>query len=493
MYEQRTFMPLRYEAFKQRVRRFPRSVLLRRLAENSAALEHLHLLGSPLPTSQAIQKFTVAGVARTSLAAGNEHRSEPVTTQAVEQLCNDFIQVDDPDVGKGSLSQILTKVAFEQFGVQYSQMENLARTVALFTDHAAGVQGAPTPADWIALLGVDLHQFMRIGFAAYTAMVNNEGSIARDMLLAPQLAPIFAPLTSDQAMDVLDKHFIWTLDQHAEYTREKEVPGREKWSPNSLQARPLVAIGNDLVAPATHYIIERITPTGLYYIAAAGWGNRFTTFTTALGTMFERYVVAQLQLLADATVYTEIVFGASQRKSCDVILVFDEVVVLVEVKGARPTIEVRIGQDGGDEELHKKLGHARDQIVKTAGHIRERHPAFAHIPSDRPRVGLIVTLEPFHLHQTFHAKSIIHSDDIPVTAAWAHDLEDTVACLGEAQDAGLRLLTALSTENPEQRALRHALHDLPAARNPILDDSYQRWATWPHHPGPKPVARTSFR
>lgn len=32
MYEQRTFMPLRYEAFKQRVRRFPRSVLLRRLA-----------------------------------------------------------------------------------------------------------------------------------------------------------------------------------------------------------------------------------------------------------------------------------------------------------------------------------------------------------------------------------------------------------------------------------------------------------------------------
>jgi len=90
-----------------------------------------------------------------------------------------------------------------------------------------------------------------------------------------------------------------------------------------------------------------------------------------------------------------------------------------------------------------------------------------------------------------------HSDDIPVTAAWAHDLEDTVACLRGAKDAGLRLLTALSTENPEQRALRHALHDLPAARNPILDDSYKRWATWPHqrdpHNTPDPSRAANLR
>jgi len=117
----------------------------------------------------------VAGVARTSLVAGNEYRSLPVTQKVVERLCHDFTQVDDPDVGKGSLSRILTKIAFEQFGVQYSQMENLGRTVALFTDHAVSVQGAPTPADWTALLGVDLHQFMRVGFVAYAVMVNSKG------------------------------------------------------------------------------------------------------------------------------------------------------------------------------------------------------------------------------------------------------------------------------------------------------------------------------
>jgi hypothetical protein len=143
----------------------------------------------------------VAGVARTSLVAGNEYRSLPVTQKVVEQLCHDFIQVDDPDVGKGSLSRILTKIAFEQFGVQYSQMENLGRTVALFTDHAASVQGAPTTADWTALLGVDLHQFMRIGFVAYAVMVNSKGSVARNGLFTPDRAPRFAPLTSDQAQD----------------------------------------------------------------------------------------------------------------------------------------------------------------------------------------------------------------------------------------------------------------------------------------------------
>jgi hypothetical protein len=284
VYEHRTSTPLSYETFKQRVRRFPRPLLLRGLAETSAVLERSRLSSDPRPASPAVTEFTVAGVARTSLVAGNEYRSLPVTQKVVEQLCHDFIQVDDPDVGKGSLSRILTKIAFEQFGVQYSQMENLGRTVALFTDHAASVQGAPTPADWTALLGVDLHQFMRIGFVAYAVMVNSKGSVARNGLFTPDRAPRFAPLTSDQAMDVLDKHLIWTLHQHAEYIREKEVPDREKWSPNSLQARPLVAIDNDLVAPAALYMIERITPIGLYYIAVDAWGKKFTD---ALGHMFE--------------------------------------------------------------------------------------------------------------------------------------------------------------------------------------------------------------
>jgi hypothetical protein len=42
---------------------------------------------------------------------------------------------------------------------------------------------------------------------------------------------------------VLDAHFVWTFQQHAARAREQEVRHREKWSPNPLQAHPLVAIG----------------------------------------------------------------------------------------------------------------------------------------------------------------------------------------------------------------------------------------------------------
>src|ERR1035437_4536239 len=109
VYEHRTSTPLSYDTFKQRVRRFPRSLLLRRLAETSAVLERSRLLSDPRPASQDVTEFTVAGVALTSLVAGNEYRSAPVTQEVVKQLCHDFIEVDDPDVGKGSLSQILTR------------------------------------------------------------------------------------------------------------------------------------------------------------------------------------------------------------------------------------------------------------------------------------------------------------------------------------------------------------------------------------------------
>ena len=131
------------------------------------------------------------------------------------------------------------------------------------------------------------------------------------------------------------------------------MAGREKWSWNPLSATPLVKIGGDLVAPAAHLVLDKITTTGLYYTAAPVWGSRFTD---ALGAMFENYVGTQLGLLTQAKLHPEIVYGPTGQKSCDYLLVFDEVVVLVEVKALRPTIYVRTGQDDGEAELTKRIG-----------------------------------------------------------------------------------------------------------------------------------------
>ena len=135
--------------------------------------------------------------------------------------------------------------------------------------------------------------------------------------------------------------------------------------------------------------------------------------------MFENYVGTHLGLLTQAKLHPEIMYGPTGQKSCDYMLVFDEVVVLVEVKSLRPTINVRTGQDDGEAELTKRIGHARDQLIRSAQLIRDGHPAFAEIPNDRPMVGLIVTLEPFHLHQTGRAEQLLVSEELAVSTAWA--------------------------------------------------------------------------
>jgi hypothetical protein len=171
---------------------------------------------------------------------------------------------------------------------------------------------------------------------------------------------------------------------------------------------------------------------------------------------------------------------------CDWIVVTDEVVVLVEVKCARPTLDYRMGGAGGSADAKDKLGKAVDQLEKTAQRIAEHHPAFAHIPADRPVRGLIVTLEPFYLRQTMR-EDLVKRDALPVTVAWAHELETSVAALIDRKDAGARLLAALTPTDTELTPTGTAIPVLVDVRkglngefpNPIVERNWDAWTSWP--------------
>jgi len=313
---------------------------------------------------------------------------------------------------------------------------------------------------------------MRTGFALHVAIVQNNGAISRQTLRADHVAPIFAPLSTDDALDIADRLFVRTPEQNAAWGRRWEVAGREKWSPNPLQSAPLVAIGDDLVGPSPRYIIDRITPTGLYFIGREAWGPRFTD---ALGCMFERYVGAQLRLLRHATVHDETVYGSPERRTTDFFVVTDEVVVLVEAKASRPVLATRLGQPEGDEDIASKVGKARTEIAVTAKMIEDSHPAVAHIPNDRPLRGLVVTLEPFHLLQTLLYEDILGKAPLPIAITSAHELEGVVATLAERPDAGERLLRALTPDPPSPPSLSKAVKDLTPLPNPILVDGWDRF------------------
>jgi hypothetical protein len=307
--------------------------------------------------------------------------------------------------------------------------------------------------------------------------VQNRGAISERVLRRPDIAPIFEPVGADEALALINRFFARTPNEQSAAGRALERAGYEKWSPNPLQEAPLVRFGDDLVAPVPRYILDRITPTGLYFIGLKEFGE---SFPPALGCMFEAYVGSQLSLLTHVSVSPEVTYPSAQgdRKTIDFFVVADEVVVLVEAKSYRPIAALRAGEDGGEDDVEKKIGRARDQILETAQLIANGRPELAHIPADRPVVGLIITLEPFHLIETFIFESVLGSTSIPITIASAHNLETVIADLAGRADVGVRLLDALSFGTKGPPRLTDATKDLApsTSHNPIIDDSWRRWA-----------------
>ncbi len=473
-----------YDTFRQRVRRHRRTDLLTAVAALNARLQRAEFGQEPeLGLANVVQPFSLAGLARTALVAGNDHRDTPVTVRDLVEMCAYYANIDEPvfdrEPGLNRLRFVFNHITYEQFGHQFSAMENVGRTLVLLADHSTGVPNAPTPEDWTAALGVPLDLFMRLGFGMHVAALSNEGSIDREVLKMDHVAPIFNPLAPDEAVEVIDRWFADSPENLRAAGAAEEAPGAEKWSLNPLVAKPLVALPDGrYVMPWPRLVLDRITPTGLYFIGLDLFGQ---SFPDNLGTMFQDYVGTQLELLEHADVRPEIVYGKSSERTVDYFLITPDVVLLVEVKAARPVRATRLGESLGDEDTAKKVGHAFSQIDRTARLISDGHPALAAIPADRPLRGLVVTLEPFHMVNTDLYNDVFQRPSIPTTVVSSHELEGAVAMLRGAADLGARLLAALSPVDGVVTSLSRAAQGLRNATNPLLDEAWQRFSEpWDH-------------
>jgi hypothetical protein len=242
----------------------------------------------------------LAGVAKAAIIHGNEYRDKPVADRDLIEMCQAYMEVDDPGLRQNeSLEQlrgILHRLAYEQFGGQFSMTENVGRTLALLLRPATCCPGSPTADAWDNLLGVSLETYMQIGFAMFTAAVHNRGQIRREVLLADHVRPIFRPLTGEEALGIVDRWYSACLSRLRDDGRAvlSSNPGFEKWAPSPLLEHPVVALPGEYVIPWPRLVVERFTPTGLYYVGVSAFGS---AFPDALGAMFQRYVGMQLALL----------------------------------------------------------------------------------------------------------------------------------------------------------------------------------------------------
>lgn len=469
--------PVPYDQFKQRVRRHRRTDVLHAVSALAARYAAATVNGEPPPSlPNVVGTFSLAGVARAAILYGNEHRTSGVSVDDLIQMCALYVNVHEPALGEDPggirLRGLMHRIAYEQFGHQVSEMENIGRTLLLFDDHAGSTPNAPQPADWEALLGTSLLTFMEIGFAMHVAALHNGGGIAMNVLRLDHVAPIFTPLSVDDALNVVDRWYSATIEELKTTGQRVEATGFEKWSLNPLQVRPIVRFEDRYLMPCPRWVIDRFTPTGLYFIGLEAWGSRFTD---ALGDMFESYVGSQLQLLDTATVYPEIVYGPNGEKTVDYFVVTSDAVILVEAKSARPVYATRLGQPESDQDISKKVGKAVRQINNTAQLLRDGDPAVAHInPSGLPVVGVVVTLEAFYLLNTF-VHDLLDAAEIPTVISSSHELEGFISAVYDRADVGSWFLAAVSQPGPSPPSLHAALSGLPIRSNPLLDDAWARF------------------
>ncbi|MGW5383992.1 hypothetical protein [Nocardia sp. NPDC003963] len=143
--------------------------------------------------------------------------------------------------------------------------------------------------------------------------------------------------------------------------------------------------------------------------------------------------------------------------------IFPELVLLVETQSMRSTAAARLGDEDGLALLTTRVQKARDQIDTTA----DRIPGLEQIPTDRPVRGLVVTLEPIPLVDTFLFEDLLGPHTVPNATVCAHDLEAILPTLAKTPDAGRRLLDALTFRDPTPPALERAVAEIDSERNPI--------------------------
>lgn len=474
------------DAYVQRVRRHPPSSLLPLVAAVGAA----HAYPDTWLGDRRVpyRPWALADVARVSVCLGNEHRGTAATEDDLREILTYYFNQDDPfrhDTPGQRTGPFLLRLSAEQLVWQHGGWTELARTAALFEDTTPTRPLTVIRPGWDrAVLGCSLAEYVGTAQMLHAAATTFAGRYDPQTIPAHERPEFERLVPLDTVDEILDAHFSTTAVDlraaHGPAVARGADPLLRRYTYNPLHATPAIrGYGPGHLIPVPGLVIAKASPLGLYYTGI----QHHSTFAHDLGDLFEQYVGRQLRLLEDVdpavSVHGEIEYsvGRDRRKSVDWIVVFADLVLLVEVKSTRPTEAIRLGAADWAAQMDGRIGKALKQIDTTAALIRDRHPQFAHLPDDRPIIGVAITMEPFHLANALDIRSALPATHTPSAIAGIGDLENAV-CVTEAPLAGLLLHEATVAAPAQNRgwSLRQATGGLTGRDNPILAAV---WSTYP--------------
>jgi hypothetical protein len=446
-----------------------------------------------------VPPWLLAEVARVSLVLGTEFNRSPATRADVIDCANAYLQLNDPDLARhdpDALGEFLLRTSGEQLVYQQEVFHDLSRTIALF-------QRTPRPATRPAkvavegwdqeLFGCSLSDYSRIAFLLYVGALKNSGRFDPAWLDQPNFRPVTEVIPASVFQIVLERNFV--ADRETLRAAQKAIESRvgmpampyRRFGFNPLTRYPLVSgLADHWYVPVPHLLIRKASPAGVFYAGMDRWGK---DWADDIGPLFEAYIGEQLRELG-GLVFAEIEFGParSRQRSVDWIVVFEECVLLVEAKSVRPTEPIRWGGPDAVPELERMLAKGVGQLGKSARLIAERHRAFEDIPTDRPIIGLVATMEPFHVINTPFLAMSLPDSSIPYRICSAEELEGLVGLRDER--VGRTLIDYLADPERNGHSIKPLIEDRPLARNRLLDEAWQS-AGWPDQDEEQAASRSS--
>lgn len=416
--------------YRQRVRRFKPSSLLPLIAADSSRYPTMDLvLRSPGRTHT---PWALADAARVSLACGTEHNRRDATEDDLQAVLDAYNAFDEPAIRAEDLPALLLRMANQQFTWQEEGCATLARTFAVLDQPDIDHRLECIKPGWdTELFGFSLKEYVGTVQLVWAAALHQLGRFDPSIYEGAEGQDFGRHVSRDAALGIINTHF--AIDQTAFRAQDPVADLRgdrrelRRFTFNPLRDRPLLTgFGSGYLCPSPHLVWAKAGLWNIYFTGLRRFGE---AFTRDLGRLFERYIGEQLRLLDNASVLPEIAYtlttNGSTRLSTDWIVVFEDLVLLVEVKSMVPTEPIRLGEPAAAGTVIDKLAKACKQIDTTADLIKQRHPSFIDIPADRPILGVAVTLEPIYLANA-RIGNLLPSSQTSVCVAGASDIESMV-------------------------------------------------------------------
>jgi hypothetical protein len=471
-------MPTTYFDFVQRVRRHRPSDLLIALAANS-----VQLFTPEAWTADRLRfPWALAAAAKASIVAGNEHRTAGVTDRDVAEICSVFNAFasslkNQPNDTSETVGAFLIRTSYEQFRYQQSHFEEIGRLAALF-ENVEELETETLNTELIErIIGCSLDEFIVAGFVLATSAQVNTGFFDPDWPAlndGPQAINAEFPMAT--VRQVFEQQFLTDFAQVRALAKQAEQSDARlrHHEYNPLVSRPFVTLPDGRhIAPQAHFVFQRLSPSALYYAGVEALEpDDADAFTRDVGVLCQDYVGRQLRLIPGAEVLPEIFYDDDQR-SVDWFVVFENLVVLVEVKATRMTHLGRMGANKLSDDLDRCIGKAFKQVRRTEKLLEDRHPAFAEIPAERPRIAIVGTLEPYWAANSPFVAEFLPEPTIPTTVASVREIEHLVDVLATVGGPG-PLTDVLDDPQRQTWNLANALPDIEVPKNPILDSAWER-------------------